>query len=777
MAETARDAGRGVEGTHVAAARLVLAGDALKAEGVDVFTHEWAALQGSEEEADVKTLVAVLLPPGSSTDWTSREWGAVAVARRAGEKVAIAVARGAGKEAATADVRRAGEEFAAVTTWRMAADRAGLPVRDISSLRAATRRELRDMRWEGAVDVNDAMVARYYATLTQEEAGTNERAVAFAIAGRIANHGQPVLGLPGGAARLKTLFRRGRTGEDASGSRSDPAPELMANPDTSLDHVLPFVYHGTTQVRAESILKNGFQDQWFTSNGRRFGDGFYFSEQEKKARIWSRGANLDKGIGPVIKASIQGRVAFVDEPKLREAVNSGNLNSFPHVANETERVYLQSLLHREYPKGTGLPGAAVAIFLKRKGYSAMYLHPWKEILVFDASAITDITIIPGVDGLLLSAEEAGLPPRDIRTLRAETHRVLRDLGLNDDFDDVTIARHYATLDPAEANRNGRSVALAIVRSITGQPLRLPGGVPTATVAQPYQTLLEGAETARGMGTDDGVQLGGTQGVHHETSASDEEASADVLQSYRKAVQQHGWATAAYKDLRRRMERGMEGGQSLNQESFEGAVKNAEEALKKAEHGVGVAREAVGRLGIDLDSLNPTDADLKARPRLIGGSPSGLGTGPFSPPGGHASIALAGTYVRQGNGNGAVIDKAGSVLYTSDLAPCVAVCGHNGSMSFMIHSDSTTFRGMGAVDLISGIRRLVPVGTGVGWTISLIGGSTVGTGTYLRHPSRLPHATFYDLGEADGAYITRTGAVAASKRGLAHAMGVPSVIIS
>ncbi|MFB7294139.1 hypothetical protein, partial [Actinacidiphila glaucinigra] len=229
VADAAWDAARRVEAPHVAAARLVEAGDALSAEGVDVFAVAWEGLQGSEEEANVKTLVAVLLPTGSSTDWTGRDWGAVAVARRAGEKAAIAVAAGAGKEkeAVAADVRRVGEEFAAATAWRVAADRAGLPVRDISSLRAATRRELRDMRWEGAVDVNDAMVARYYATLTQEEAGTNERAVAFAIAGRIANHGQPFLGLPGGAARLKTLFGRARTGGGASGSQPDPDAELM----------------------------------------------------------------------------------------------------------------------------------------------------------------------------------------------------------------------------------------------------------------------------------------------------------------------------------------------------------------------------------------------------------------------------------------------------------------------------------------------------------------------------------------------------------------------
>ncbi|MDX2709583.1 hypothetical protein PV350_43205 [Streptomyces sp. PA03-6a] len=228
VADTARDAARPVEAPHVAAARLVEAGDALSAEGVDVFAVAWTRLHGSEEEADVKTLVAGWLPGGSTTDWTGREWGAVAVARRTGEKAAIAAAAGASKKVEAAAVRRGGEDLAAATTWRVAADRAGLPVRNISSLRAATKRELRGMRWEGAVDVNDAMVARYYATLTQEEAGTNERAVAFAIAGRIVSPGQR-LGLPGGAARLKTFFRRARTGEDTKAVSTAGVPVVAAD--------------------------------------------------------------------------------------------------------------------------------------------------------------------------------------------------------------------------------------------------------------------------------------------------------------------------------------------------------------------------------------------------------------------------------------------------------------------------------------------------------------------------------------------------------------------
>ncbi|MGI5255541.1 hypothetical protein [Actinacidiphila glaucinigra] len=143
----------------------------------------------------------------------------------------------------------------------------------------------------------------------------------------------------------------------------------------------------------------------------------------------------------------------------------------------------------------------------------------------------------------------------------------------------------------------------------------------------------------------------------------------------------------------------------------------------------------------------------------------------------ASLVLTGSYVLQGNSNGAVTDRAGSVLYTSDLEPCVAVCGHNGKLSFLIHSDSTSNKGRGAIDLITSIRKLVPIQTGAGWSISLIGGSTAGTGAYLKKSENLPAAVFHDLGEADGAYITETGLVATTKSRLAKLLGVPSITIA
>ncbi|MFD9289176.1 hypothetical protein ACFWBV_12890 [Streptomyces sp. NPDC060030] len=137
--------------------------------------------------------------------------------------------------------------------------------------------------------------------------------------------------------------------------------------------------------------------------------------------------------------------------------------------------------------------------------------------------------------------------------------------------------------------------------------------------------------------------------------------------------------------------------------------------------------------------------------------------------------LPGTYISQGNRNGASTNQSSSVLHTSDLGPCVAVCGHDGTLAFMIHSDSTARGGKGRTDLILGIRRLVSIGTGESWTISLIGGSTAGCGEYLRQ--HLPSATIHDLGESEGAYITETGLVAKTKRELAALLGAPSISIT
>lgn len=140
----------------------------------------------------------------------------------------------------------------------------------------------------------------------------------------------------------------------------------------------------------------------------------------------------------------------------------------------------------------------------------------------------------------------------------------------------------------------------------------------------------------------------------------------------------------------------------------------------------------------------------------------------------STMTFKGKYVRQGNRNGKTTRSRDKVLYTSDLGPCVAVCGFDGSTAFMIHSDSTGTSGFGRTSLKDGINSLVAMGTGAGWTISLIGGSVRGCMSYLQQ--RYPDASFRDLGEAEGAYITGDGVVATSKRRLARRYGVDSITI-
>jgi hypothetical protein len=146
----------------------------------------------------------------------------------------------------------------------------------------------------------------------------------------------------------------------------------------------------------------------------------------------------------------------------------------------------------------------------------------------------------------------------------------------------------------------------------------------------------------------------------------------------------------------------------------------------------------------------------------------------------AATVLTGVEVTQGNGKGKVISAtdASKTLSTTDMGPCVAVCGYNGEIVFMIHSDSTGTGGKGRIDLITGLRGLVGgIGQGAGFTLTLIGGSVQGTMQYLTREGHLPAAHIVEGGEADGAYITWNGMVAPTKRRLAAKMNVPEVKVT
>ncbi|MDX2710018.1 hypothetical protein PV350_45640 [Streptomyces sp. PA03-6a] len=158
---------------------MLAAYDLLRHSDIDVSSLEWAALSASEQAA-TQALVRDSMPESLFTrptaGWTAHEWGAVALAHA-----------------------HIGQQAVPVAAWRVAADHAGLPVRNISSLREETNRQLDNLGWPKDNRVNDATVAQHYATLTKAEAGSWERSAAFAIAGRITEHGKR-LGFPGGGS-------------------------------------------------------------------------------------------------------------------------------------------------------------------------------------------------------------------------------------------------------------------------------------------------------------------------------------------------------------------------------------------------------------------------------------------------------------------------------------------------------------------------------------------------------------------------------------------------
>ncbi|MEU9663929.1 hypothetical protein [Streptomyces chartreusis] len=135
--------------------------------------------------------------------------------------------------------------------------------------------------------------------------------------------------------------------------------------------------------------------------------------------------------------------------------------------------------------------------------------------------------------------------------------------------------------------------------------------------------------------------------------------------------------------------------------------------------------------------------------------------------------LIGVYVPQGNGNGNWTSDHRAVLYTFGIDSCVAVCASNGAEAFMIHSDSMMDGGFGRIGLAVGLRNLIPsLGTGSGWNVVLIGGSSAQVAAHLTE--HIPNATIYDYGYSDSAYITGSGVAAPSKRVLAERLGVDSV---
>ncbi|MEU6707844.1 hypothetical protein [Streptomyces wuyuanensis] len=157
--------------------------------------------------------------------------------------------------------------------------------------------------------------------------------------------------------------------------------------------VVPAAYHGTSPDAVPRICYEGFRLDVREAHARKFGSGIYFSESEKIARGWSADGLSDggRGNGPVIKVSIGGRIAELDEPALRSGLPQGDFRDFPFLKNDQDTAELRKLLALDH-FGAGAALSAAGMFLRNRGYSAMYLKPWREIVVFDPAAIDILEI-------------------------------------------------------------------------------------------------------------------------------------------------------------------------------------------------------------------------------------------------------------------------------------------------------------------------------------------------------------------------------------------------
>ncbi|MEU0002697.1 hypothetical protein ABZ069_38070 [Streptomyces microflavus] len=153
-------------------------------------------------------------------------------------------------------------------------------------------------------------------------------------------------------------------------------------------------YHGTTPACAGEISRHGFLLSAQVANGRRYGDGIYFTENEKSARGWSRGDhdNPEKGKGPVFTVSLRGSIADVNEREVSPTLKARDFSRFPFAQTDTEKHRLTELLTSQKYAGSTSPMVSVGTFLREKGYSGMYLRPWKEIIIFDPTTIEIINI-------------------------------------------------------------------------------------------------------------------------------------------------------------------------------------------------------------------------------------------------------------------------------------------------------------------------------------------------------------------------------------------------
>ncbi|MGP3690648.1 hypothetical protein ACTVZO_39160 [Streptomyces sp. IBSNAI002] len=228
-------------------------------------------------------------------------------------------------------------------------------------------------------------------------------------------------------------------------------------------------FHGTTPESANSIRDRGFTVGGRRLHGRRYGDGVYFTENAKTARGYSKAGN-ERGVGPVIEVAVTGKVAWLDERELDAALKRRDLSGFPFAESSEQRAYLLRLLDSQDYEGSTSPMVSVGTFLSQMGYSAMYLHPWKEVVVFDTDAIK-----------LLGVEEfEPQPPAAEHPVPPASRRARRTVQPVDAEESAPRPRRTRPVD-AEASAPRRRRAQSVGPSST---VKKPSKPPTGPVIQP-----------------------------------------------------------------------------------------------------------------------------------------------------------------------------------------------------------------------------------------------------------------------------------------------------
>lgn len=131
-------------------------------------------------------------------------------------------------------------------------------------------------------------------------------------------------------------------------------------------------------------------------------------------------------------------------------------------------------------------------------------------------------------------------------------------------------------------------------------------------------------------------------------------------------------------------------------------------------------------------------------------------------------------VKQGNGNGLSIEReSDSVLRTTDMVACIAICIPTDNHLHMIHSDTNSTGGVGSTSLADGLKALGLDLQG-SYEIALFGGiSKRGLQSKFEHiKTIMPNVSLaHTHDNCDAAYLTSSGEMADTRKALSEKLDV------